>query len=936
MAVFLSPTVLTREVDLSTIPGGGGALRPAFIGTARKGPVNEPVLITSAQQFIDTFGEPYPTSYLGYAVMAYLTEGESCYVLRVGVEYQEGMDPDLAAIAIDTSGAKHQGWGRIPVFTGIDRGYITFREVDSDSPVVFHAAGVASQSFVTVNVEGTGTGSEETLAELVFSSEAYTGCVDETFTLLVTGVDSSGLSYQITDSSGNTVASGTVSESSPGVYESISLTGYGLTFSIHSNIDLGEGDMFTFAVQPDNRSFTVTVEGVSYGPYTVAAGTYSSASDLVDALNTAIGASATFSAVVRSSGLPALQTSNDGRWIQITDTCAFCAELGISRYTYDIPRSYLIGERAGPYAISSANNRVVLDVIGSDSTVSFDFYLSTASGVTADAIVTQLNANSTYAGTQYFEAVSLTVPNYETERVVMMTTLDRMSDQLRLNATFTYLACLRFAEEIGISYPYTSSHRAFYDARAWLPEASSASPGTPRSCDMTDPDYDANQCITDTAYYEHIVGWFVAKYPGTWVNDLRVSLERYTEGVGDVAGRYKITIEGTDGVVHDVIEDVSFDPDDDRYIGDIINPGERLAGENGNAYITWEMRPDAVNAASGEVRHPSPFTDRAFIGGQDGIPTGTLTTALEDAIIGNAGRATGLFALQNPESYDFNLLVIPGISSGSVIASAIQFCENRGDALYIIDPPFGLRPQQVIDWHNGMLTSDLTTALNTSYGALYWSWLKVSDVYNGGTIWIPPSGHVAAVFAKTARETEMWYAPAGLNRGRLPVLDIEYNPTQGERDALYGSGNAVNPIVKFTQDGIVVWGQRTLQRADSALDRVNVRMLLIKLKTDLGRMLRQFIFEQNDRYTRARVVSIINPYLGDIAARRGLTAYAVVCDETNNTPERIDRNELWVSVFVKPTRAAEFIMLNLVVLRTGANFGAQEVLAAGGVVTAIS
>jgi phage tail sheath protein FI len=156
----------------------------------------------------------------------------------------------------------------------------------------------------------------------------------------------------------------------------------------------------------------------------------------------------------------------------------------------------------------------------------------------------------------------------------------------------------------------------------------------------------------------------------------------------------------------------------------------------------------------------------------------------------------------------------------------------------------------------------------------------------------------------------------------------------GERDLMYGSGNAVNPIVNFPQDGIVVWGQRTLQRRATALDRVNVRMLLIYIRKAATNFLRQFVFEPNDRITRGNVVNVSNPFLSDIAARRGLTAFKVVCDETNNTPERIDRSELHVAYFLKPTRAAEFIVLNLVVLRTDVSFAAEEVLAAGGVVTA--
>ena len=163
---------------------------------------------------------------------------------------------------------------------------------------------------------------------------------------------------------------------------------------------------------------------------------------------------------------------------------------------------------------------------------------------------------------------------------------------------------------------------------------------------------------------------------------------------------------------------------------------------------------------------------------------------------------------------------------------------------------------------------------------------------------------------------------------------MEYSPSQGERDLLYGSGNAVNPIVKFPQDGITVWGQRTLQRSNTALDRVSVRMLMIFIKKNLTQLLRNFIFEPNDRILWRQVAATIEPFLADIQARRGLTAFRVIVDETNNTPERIDRNELWVSVFLKPTKTVEFVVLNLVVLRTGASFSAEEVLAAGGIVSA--
>jgi len=233
-----------------------------------------------------------------------------------------------------------------------------------------------------------------------------------------------------------------------------------------------------------------------------------------------------------------------------------------------------------------------------------------------------------------------------------------------------------------------------------------------------------------------------------------------------------------------------------------------------------------------------------------------------------------------------------------------------------------------------MLLSNLSAAINSSYGALYWSWLKMFDQFGSQELWVPPSGHIAQVYARNDRVSEQWFAPAGLRRGRLlTALDVEFNPSNGERDLLYGGGNSVNAIVNFPQDGITVFGQRTLQRTETALSRVNVRRLLIFIKKNLTRTLRNFIFEQNDEILWAQVRNVVNPFLAEIKSRRGLEDFRVVCDETNNTADRRDRNQLWVSVFLKPTKAVEFIVLNLVILRSSASFNAEEVLAAGGVVT---
>jgi phage tail sheath protein FI len=635
--------------------------------------------------------------------------------------------------------------------------------------------------------------------------------------------------------------------------------------------------------------------------------------------------------------IPQIRSTVAGERLQLMSTAAFALECGTEQYAWDIPRSFLLGLDPGPYNITTQNNRVKMNMIGENETTEVEFNVPVGLNQTTESIAAVIDAAGIVAGEVLWNSFALTAPGGLTY-VVIETSVGRQLDTLQMLANYSNLRTLRFAEELNIPYPYKRAYRGFSDNRLILPDSGETTASTPLSCEV---DPFSSECAADTAYFQSIVGWLVAPSAGTWLDGYSVNLELFTTGVGDAAGRYTLTILDSNGQPVDAIEDVSFDKREERYIANLVNPGTSLGGTNGNAWVNWEERPaflenNVNDTATFVVRQPSALNGKEFQGMANGIPTDpAYSSELDAAVIGNPATSTGIYAFQNPESIDINLLATPGFSTGAVIGTALQMCESRGDVLYIVDPPFGLRPQQVVDWHNGMLLSDLKAAVNSSYGALYWGWLRVFDQFSADEIWIPPSGHVTAVFSRTAREAEQWFAPAGLRRGRLlTALDVEYSPTQGERDLLYGSGNAVNPIVKFPQDGITIWGQRTLQRTQSALDRVNVRMLLIFIKKNLIQLLRNFIFEPNDRILWRQVSATIEPFLADIQARRGLTAFRVIVDETNNTPERIDRNELWVSVFLKPTRTVEFIVLNLVVLRTGASFSAEEVLAAGGIVTA--
>ncbi|MBW2149330.1 MAG: phage tail sheath subtilisin-like domain-containing protein [Deltaproteobacteria bacterium] len=945
MPVYLSPGVYPREIDLSITVGNTSGIIPAFIGTAQKGPMNDPQFITTAEQLIDTFGAPIPEANLGYAVIACLEEGNGAWVLRVGVECDSGQPDELADICIDTSGARGHGWGRVAVFRGIDFGTLVLRIPDTDNPLSFHQDRVYGIGYNDIDVSTTDGPTVATL-DFVGSdlSDSYIGSIDDSFTVLITGDPTSGTmdgaSYEIyRNSDGAVIGSGTIIEDTSGFSAPIAVGSgdddSGLIFRIvvTGSSPIEQDDTFVFFVEPDNRVLRIEVEGLVTSPvsFTMPTASYTDPDDFVTAFNLLVGSSVGFLAGNDGTRL-LIRTRTAGERIQLVGTEAFALEIGLAKWSWDIPRSYLVNTNAGPYNINSNNNRVTTQAIESDNITELNATVATSLTATPTSVATSLHMGGITFGERYYESFALQVTDDE-QRVVIAATSDHQFSRLKMMADFSHIRTLRFAEETDFPYPYTREYRVFNDSRVILPDAGVTTPSMPLSCE-TDP-FGA-QCALDTSYFQNIVGFIVATSPGTWLEGFTLTLENYN----NESGRYVVRVYDSNGVEEPDarVDNISFDPDDDRYIGKVVNPGSVIGGPNGNAWVNWEERPvflenDPNDSTNYVIRQPGEINRGSFTGLANGIPLDAVyASELDRAVIGSPDRSTGIFAFQNPEVYDIALLVIPGFSSGSVIGQALQMCEGRGDCLYIVDPPFGLRPQQVVDWHNGMLFTDLQNSLNSSYGALYWSWVEIFDQYNGGTIFIPPSGHIASVFARTARVAEPWFAPAGLNRGRLlTVRNLEYSPTQGERDLLYGFNNAVNALVNFPQDGITVWGQRTLQRADSALDRVNVRMLLIVLKKALVPLLRNYIFEPNDRFLWEQVDSVVRNYLSDIQARRGLTAYDVIVDERNNTPVRRDRNELWVSLLLKPTRAVEFIALNLVILRTDHSFAAEEVLAAAGI-----
>ena len=313
------------------------------------------------------------------------------------------------------------------------------------------------------------------------------------------------------------------------------------------------------------------------------------------------------------------------------------------------------------------------------------------------------------------------------------------------------------------------------------------------------------------------------------------------------------------------------------------------------------------------------------VSGTFGAALGSVTQSANFYETINATNTQGLVSLNytasialmsNQDAYKFNVLVTPGIYNAdysSLQTTVINNTQNRGDNIYVMD---------LVKYSSSVAAATQYAGnLNTSYAAAYWPWVQTIDPDSGQLVWVPASTMIPGVYAYNDTVSEPWFAPAGINRGGLnQVVKAEIKLTQTQRDNLY-TGN-VNPIATFPANGVVVYGQKTLQKKASALDRVNVRRLLIALKNFISEVAQNLVFEQNTIATRNAFLAAVNPYLETVQQKQGLYAFKVIMDDSNNPADVIDRNQMVGQIYIQPTKTAEFIYLDFNILPTGATFPA--------------
>jgi phage tail sheath protein FI len=319
-----------------------------------------------------------------------------------------------------------------------------------------------------------------------------------------------------------------------------------------------------------------------------------------------------------------------------------------------------------------------------------------------------------------------------------------------------------------------------------------------------------------------------------------------------------------------------------------------------------------------------PFRNSGLIGGSE--TTNYAYNTIQRAID----------TLADPELLQTNIMSVPGLTDEGLTTRLIETCESRGDALAVVDLKGTYQPaHEDASLGAASRASNIDTTIsnlvnrriNSSYGCAYYPWVDARDQISGISVRLPPSVIALGVFASTEKKRDLWFAPAGFNRGGLtegaggvPVTGVEQRLTSGDRDKLYERN--INPIASFPSEGIVVFGQKTLQVTPSALDRINVRRMLIFVKREVQSIANKILFDPNIQVTWMRFKTQTDRLLRNVQSRFGVDDFRVILDSSTTTPDLVDRNIIYAKVLIKPTRAAEFIAIDFVITRSGTDLDA--------------
>lgn len=826
MSYYVSPGVRFREIDLSEYAPALSTSVCAIVGTATKGPINVATYITSADQFIKTFGQPISNSYMGYAALEFLKRGRALWVVRVC-----GGSANGAPYTSATKASK-----ALP--------------------------GVASQATVI------GSNSEY-FTVAAATGGTHTGTEVENFTI---GASSNAFSFTLAGGAHAGTQTGTIAA---GTHTAANLAGLLNAATFYITFEDVDGKI-RFTSDDAGSSTTITPNTIANQMYTVvgwtAAITYtgSDGSDALSVLLAGTGAGTqtfTLTAGTRS----ALQIAQD-----INATAA-----NFTAAADTIGRVKLVKTQSGATQTLKVNSASTCDTL-----LGFDNNVHTGSDGTLTTLTISANTEGTWANNYIASIEEGTIGATGATHTGSAT--ETFTIGLGVNDAYSFTAGGVTTTGTIAAGTYTAISLAALLNLEPVTDISfeATSSGKVR---MTAAQVGANYtiAINSVAFNMYTtVGWTVATYTGS-------------------DGTFKITLYDTNNSKLEVFNNLSKDSSSAYFHETQLATSNYIESTDAGAVASLPINGDYV-----------------FVGGVNGI-----TDVTDSDYIGQVGGATktGVEIFSNPKEIDINILIIPGVTSEAVQNKMITLAEvDRADCISILDTPYGLTVQNAVNFMNGEGVYSSRAALNSSFAAMYWSWVRVYDQYGAADVWLPPSGFVAAQMAYTDYIADPWYPPAGPQRGRLiSALGIEYNPEEGEMDLMYGGGNSLNPIVE--QDNIIqIYGQRTLQRATTSKDRVATRRMLCYVEKVVSTAASQLLFEPDDQTTWRRLVRLVTPVFEAVKNRRGLIDFRVICDESTNTPDLIAQNNMAGKILLQHMKYAEAIAIDFVSTPTGVLFNEVE------------
>jgi|NOAtaT_6_FD_contig_71_2350547_length_3774_multi_3_in_0_out_0_2 hypothetical protein len=876
---IVSPGVFTRERDLSFLTQGISEIGGAFIGPTPKGPAFIPTIVRSQQEYVTRFGEADANHYTGLTVKNYLRESGVATIVRVlGTEGYSNTTTIPALVYVSGSGGNKLFAVIHPSSTGNTINSVTATGSGTSFTLsVDTAAGtdISNQSGLSVNPDSNGYLGNLLGYSPVTTKNSYIYAI---FPDAVTEVGSYGTI------GGLSVASQSLNASDvPAGVSTGSLVKYVIPTTSFSNLDTTK-----------LSSVAVTGSGVNFASLLLTQYTATSASNIMFIVSSSSTGTLTtvttypktstgvfqdviVSATTSSTALNFLDAGYSNAhtpWIQSQT---------IANLNVDLFKLHTLGDG------NSANREIKVSLLNMKPSSDVEYAWGTFSLVIR-------KYDDTDARQEILEQYdNLTLdpdsPQY-IARVIgnSAPTEDQVTGEMYYQGDFPNNSQYVYVEMNDSVIPDSALPFGFgtLESSIRLPAINLASPNyvTSRWLSGTTEGY-TTESIDKRYYY----GWDFSVANGT--------NESYLNPVSDPNNTNPIIV-GTAFNLENLVEVPS---------GSSSQFSASISLTDDNSFIYRKFSVPFFGGFDGL----NPARDIKL--GGDILSNNSQGFDLSTSVAaGSKAYKKALNAISNPDQWDFNLLVLPGViyDFHSYVANeALSLCEDRGDAFYIMDTT-GL---------NATLATATAKAgeIDSNYAATYYPWLRVIDVNTNKLIWVPPSVILPEIYAYNDNVAAEWFAPAGLNRGGIAsAVGVKVRLPQASRDTLYEG--KVNPIAQFPGQGICVWGQKTLQRRPSALDRVNVRRLLIAVKKYIASASRYLVFEQNVESTRNRFLNIVNPYLASVQERSGLYAFRVIMDETNNTPDLIDRNILYGQLYLQPTRTAEFIILDFNVLPTGATF----------------